>query len=62
MRSHDLWELMTKQGTPIMYYKGQPYILCAIEREDGSGNSFNLKLRKEDDYHNTINVHVITTS
>jgi hypothetical protein len=38
------WTLFNALVTGNLHYKGQRYILCAIEREDGSGSSFNLKV------------------
>ncbi len=34
--------LLRQQGTARIWVGGQPYIFQAIEREDGSGQRFNL--------------------
>lgn len=47
MKWYDISELMRKAGTAIYYLYGKPYILTAVEREDGTGRRFILHLHHE---------------
>lgn len=42
-----LWSLMSGRDAGF-WRNGAYYILQSVEREDGSGNSFNIKARRQD--------------
>lgn len=48
MSKNDLFQLLTKQGTATLVWDGVWYILIGIDREDGSGQCFNLTVRSMD--------------
>ena len=56
MRKVELFALLTSKKTPYVTIKGQTGILQSVQREDGSGNSFNLAIRREDGQ--LVHVHV----
>lgn len=58
---HELFSLLSKNGTALMYLHGKPYILLGISREDGSGSSFILHLQNEEFPRNKFD-HWIRTS